>query len=136
MKKRIIALVTLLVLLLSICATSFAAKNPSATLTAASKSVKLGKQAYFTFDLDSGTYKKVDGVFRSKLNILILYKGKTVGAANWLWTGVQTYKCNAKIARTMSKGTYTMKYRVYKRKNASAKWTIGQKAKSSKFTVK
>jgi hypothetical protein len=137
MKKRIIALVALLVLLVSICATSFAKTTyPYAKLYGYSKSVTVGNQAYFKFKLKSGSaYKKLDGAFRAKLNILIKYDGKTLGAANWLWTGNQTYKCNALIKDGMEEGTYTMTYKTYKRKSASAKWTVGQKAKSVKFNV-
>ena len=136
MKKRIIALVTLLVLLVSISATSFAGKYPYAKLNGYSKSVTIGNQAYFKFTLKSGSaYKKLNGNFRAKLNILIKYDGKTIGAANWLWTGNQSYKCNALIKDGMEEGTYTMTYRTYKRKGTSAKWTLNQKAKSVTFNV-
>lgn len=133
MKKRIFALLTVMVLLV-LASTAFAV-NPTAELTSAGTTVKPGKTINFIFRLNSGTYTKKGDVFRAKLGTVVVYKGKTVGSSSWVWTGVQQYKLRARMANDAPTGKYTLKYSTYRRKNASVNW---KKIKTQKttFTVK
>ena len=137
MKKRLIALVMVMVLLLTAAATAFADTKPTAKLDSASKNqtVKPGKTIEFHFSLNSGSYKKKNNAFRSKLGINIVYKSKTVGSASWVWTGKQSYNLTAKVKGSAPVGKYTLKYPTYYRTKDSASWTK-VKTQSTKFKVK
>lgn len=134
MKKRVFALVTLMVLLVLAASTALAI-NPTAELVSGGNTVKPGKTINFIFKLNSGTYTKKGDVFRAKLGTVMIYNKKTVGASSWVWTGVQRYKLRARIAEDAPLGKYTLKYTTYRRKNASVNW---KKIKTQKttFTVK
>lgn len=138
MKRKIIALLTLLVLLVGMFSVSEAAVKPTASLRAGSQTqtLKLGKTATFVFDLNAGTYNKVGDVFRAKL-ISKVTKGKeTAGVASWVFTGKQVYKLRVKIdKKAPTKGNYKLSYTTYYRKNATAKW-VKVKTQSTKFKVK
>lgn len=136
MKKRLFVLLTVMVLLVTMAATAFAAK-PTATLVSKYKNqtVKAGKTISFWFKLDSGSYEKKDDAFRAKLGVLIVKDGATKGAANWVWTGKQTYKLRAKIQKAAEAGKYTVKYTTYYRSKEAAAWKKA-KTQSTKFTVK
>lgn len=137
MKKKIIALLTLLVLLVGMFSVSEAAVKPTASVRAGSQNqtVKLGKTASFIFDLNAGTYNKVGDVFRAKL-ISKVTKGKqTAGVASWVFTGKQVYKLRVKIDKKAPTGKYKLSYTTYYRKKDAAKW-VKVKTQSTKFTVK
>ena len=136
MKKRLLALVMVLVLMLATVSSALAAK-PTATINKASKNqtVKVGKEINFKFSLNSGSYSKKGGFYRAKLGILIMKDGDKMGSASWVWTGKQVYSCKAKLKKTAPLGKYNLQYTTYYRKNGSADWKK-VKTQSTKFTVK
>lgn len=139
MKRKIIALLTLLVLLVGMFSVSEAAAvKPTASLRAGSQyqTVKLGKTATFIFDLNAGTYNKVGDVFRAKLVSKVTKGKETAGVASWVFTGKQVYKLRVKIdKKAPTKGNYKLSYTTYYRKKATAKW-VKVKTQSTKFKVK
>ncbi len=137
MKKRLFALLTVLVLVLSLASVSLAAK-PTATLlkNSQNQTVAPGKTIYFKFKLNSGSYTKVGDKFRAKLGLTVDFNSKQVGAASWVWTGTQNYKVKFKLKKDAPQGTYTLNYTTYCRgKKESASWKK-VKAKSVDFSVK
>ena len=137
MKKRIIALLTLMVLLVGMFAFASAATKPSATLHKSSQNqtISAGETIVFNFTLKSGGYKKVGDAFRAKLVTNITKGTKQLGTASWVWTGTQRYQLKAKIAEKAATGKYKMSYTTYYRKNADSAWKK-VKTGSTKFTVK
>lgn len=136
MKKRILALLTVLVLVLALSATAFAAQ-PSALISAKSKNqvVKAGKTINFTFTLKSGkSYTKQDKGFRAKLDTIISKDGTNIANSSWAWSGTQKYRLTCSVAKKAPAGKYTLAYTVYYRKQATNDWTRG-KSKSTFFTV-
>ena len=135
--KKIIALVAVLVLVLGCVTTAFAATKPTASVVKASKNqtVKPGKTVTFQLKLKSGSYNKIDGVFRSKVGIVITKDGTVVGSTSWLWEGNQTYQFTAKVNKNAPTGTYKVAYTTYLKAKATSDWKK-VKTKTFKFTVK
>jgi len=136
MKKRLIAVLTLLVLVLSLSVTAMAAEKPTATLTKAPAIVRLGKTATFTFKLDSKDYAAEDGVFRAKLISKISKGSEVAGNAVWAWTGAQTYKLRAQIKKTAPTGNYKLSYTTYYRADESSSWKKAGKTRTQIFKVR
>ena len=137
MKKRLFALLTVMVLVLSLASVSLAAK-PTATLYKSSQDqiVAPGKTIYFKFKLNSGSYTKVGDKFRAKLGLTVDFNSKQVGAASWVWTGTQKYKVQFQMKKNAPEGTYTLNYTTYCRgKKESASWKK-VKANSVDFRVR
>jgi uncharacterized protein (DUF58 family) len=137
MKKRIIALLTLMVLLVGMFAFASAETKPSANLhkTSQHQTITAGETITFTFSLRSGSYKKVGDAFRAKLVTKISKGSKQLGTASWVWTGTQKYQLKAKIAESSPAGTYKMAYTTYYREDAASSWQK-VKTKSTTFKVK
>ena len=142
MKKRILALLTVLVLITSLCmTTAMAAKRnpPTARLlnTKSEMTVKAGKTITFNFKLNSGLYTKSGKAFRAKMDTAISMKDdeKTLGVATWQFTGKQNYSLSTKVKKNAVKGTYTLSYTTYFRNKGTDSWQKGI-AKSADFTVK
>jgi len=137
MKKRIIALLTLLVLVLSMNVTAMAAaKMPTASLTSAPAIIKRGETNVFTFRLKSNDYPAVDDVFRAKLICRITKGTKATGNAVWSWTGSQIYKLRVGIKKSAPIGKYKLSYTTYYRKTATTSWKKTGKTNTTYFTVK
>jgi hypothetical protein len=134
MKKRIIALVTLLVLLVTMSATAMAATKPTAKLKSEkTQTVAPGNAATLEFMLKSGTYTKKGDAFRSKLYIELSQGSTKISNCSWVWTGNQKYSCRLSFKKNATLGKYTVKYTTYYRKSAAAAW---KKAKTSKCFIK
>ena len=87
--KRIIALVLVLIMAMGIVVEASAASYPRVSIQASSRNqaVKRGDKVYFYFNLDSGSFGKKGGVYRTRFEIYI-YKGKTLIAEDaFLFSG-------------------------------------------------
>ena len=134
MKKRTVALLTVLVLILTVFGSAMAAK-PTAVLTKAPTAITRGKIASFIFKLDSKSYAAKSDTLRAKLETIVAKGSQQTGSASWVWTGTQSYVLRVGMKKAAPAGTYKLIYRVYYRKNASGKW-IKASGKSYKFTAK
>ena len=137
--KRILAAMLVALTLLSCNVTGFAATKPTASLVSKSAStVKRGKKLKVTYRLNSGSYKKKNGVWRSRFTQLVDYKsigGTRYGVSDDVFTGNFNYIFTWKINKSLPTGKYYLVYGTFYRKNASASWTVNT-AKSTTFKVK
>lgn len=140
MNKRAVAFALALVLVLSLaCTSALAATKPSAKLTSVSTtSIKRGKTQTWKYRLDSGSYKKKSGVWRSEFAMFIC-KGSTSGTVyaykDVYFTGKINYTLKWKVPKTTPTGKYVNLYGTYFRKNSSYSFKCNS-AKTKTFKVK
>ena len=137
--KRLIAFALVLVMVLALCATAFAA-NPSAALTNSkykSQTVKRGKTVKWQFNMNCGSYKKKGSTWRAAFESYIAKGGKkgTIYASTggyFTGKGKQTFQW--KIPKTVPTGKYTLAYYTLYRDN-KGRWH-STSIKTAKLNVK
>jgi hypothetical protein len=136
MKKRVTAVLLLLVLVLSLATSAMAASvKPTAKLTGSPSTVARGKMVRFVFRLDSKDYAAKKDVYRSKLITWISKGSQRTGNAVWVWTGKQYYHLRVKFAKKAPTGKYKLSYTTYYRTSGTASWRK-VKTQTQAFTVK
>ena len=132
--KKLIAFALVLVLVVTLCATAFAAK-PSATLYSQYKnqSVKRGKTVKWVYKLKSGSYTKKYGQWRASFDMYIL-KGSIYGTqyayGGVYFTGTYNKGYQWKVPKyTTPKGTYYNLYGTSYLKNGSWRVSTANKTK-------
>ena len=139
MTKRIIAFSLVLVIVLTICATAFAAK-PTATIYSEYKNqkVKRGKTVTWKYKLKSSSYSQLYGYYyRARFDTYIC-KGSKSGPVyaydQKLFTGNGSLKERWKVPKTTPKGKYINLYGTFYRSYGGS-WYVGM-AKTTKLTIK
>ena len=133
--KKWIALLLAMVLVLSLCATAFAAK-PTAKLYSSKYNgfkVKRGNTAVWIYKLNSGSYTRKSGVWRSRFieNQFDKYNNPICEFGDYVFTGKLNFRVRLYIPSSAKKGKYYNRFETYYRKNSSAKWKINTKKKST-----
>ena len=140
MKKRMVALFLVVVLALSVLSTVALAAYPTATLRSVSTtSVKRGKTITFKFYLNSGSYTKQSGYYRSRFNSYILkgsVNGDAVADNATYFTGRGNFNLKWKVPKTTKKGKYVNLYGTFYRYSIySNSWYVNT-ARTKNFKVK
>ena len=130
--KKIIAFALVLVMILTLCATAFAAK-PTMTLKGNKhKTVTRGKTYSYKFELNCGSYKKKGSQFRAEyVWASIDPKSYATIFRDYLFTGKATKTWKIKFNKSLSAGKYTMLYGTYYL--SGKKWKV---AKASDYVYK
>ncbi|MBR6442683.1 MAG: hypothetical protein IKS46_03260 [Clostridia bacterium] len=137
--KRLIAFALVLVMVLTLCATAFAA-NPSASVVSKYKSqtVKRGKTVKWEFQLKCGSYKRKGSTWRASFDSYIAKGGKkgTIYASTYTlyFTGNGKHTVKWKVPKTVPTGKYTLGYYTSYRDN-KGRWHATS-TKTAKLTVK
>lgn len=137
--KKWIALLLAMVLVLSLCATAFAAK-PSVSLAKKyqNQTVKRGKTVYWTFKLKCGSYKQLYGYYwRASFDMFVLQgsvSGKEVGWYGEYFTGNGNCPLKWKVPKTLAKGKYVVLYGTSYRKYGGT-WKVNS-AKTTNLKLK
>ncbi len=141
--KKFVALLLVLVLVLSLCATAFASK-PTATIFNKSKNltIKRGKTVTWHFKLDCGSYKRIKKnnkwYYRAEFDSYVLkgnVNGKLVAGTAFTFTGkIKDQKVAWKVPKKQATGKYTNLYGTFYREYGG-KWKVNT-AKTTKLTIK
>ena len=139
--KRLIAFALVLIMVLTLCATAFAATKPSVSIDKKyqNQTIKRGKTIKWAYKLNPGSYKLKNGYYRSRLFAWIC-KGSKNGVLvtePYLYDfyGKHTFTLQWKVPKKTAKGKYVHVFGTAYRKNGSDSWRIA-KTKTSKITVK
>lgn len=128
MKKRIVAMSLVLVLVLSLAATAFAAYYPTATIKSYSKKqyVHRGNKIYWTFALKSNSFSRIGSYYMAGYTIEAHYKKKTGSKAaygTWYFTGKLNHTVNWSVPSYQSTGKYYLLYAaIYRYSTSSSTW--------------
>ena len=138
--KKLIAFALVLVLVVTLCATAFAAK-PSATLYSQYKnqSVKRGKTVKWVYKIKSGSYTKLYGYYwRASFDMYVIkgnVNGKVYAYGGVYFTGTNNNKgYQWKVPKSTPKGKYVNLYGTSYRSYGGS-WRVNS-AKTTKLTVK
>ena len=125
MKKRLVAFSLVLVLVLSLACTAFAAKPTVKLYKTAPTSVKRGKTITYYVEVNSQSYSAKNGVKRAQWRQYLLNskKQKLVKGQTKTFTGVKRYKSVWTISSSATTGTYYYATDMwYRSSKAGAKW--------------
>lgn len=140
--KRFIAFALVLVLVLTLCATAFAAK-PTATMLSKYKNQKVrrGKNISFQYKVDSksyGLYRSGGWIYkRAMICVMNAYKGKVLSHKDGFWAGKQTTPKAYFTWKTYGapKGKWINYYTTYYRPGSGSIW-YKAKQKKANFYIK
>lgn len=138
--KRVVALSCVLILVLSLCATAFAAYYPSATIKSYSKSqyVHRGNKIYWTFKLKSNSFYRIGSYYMAGYTVEGHYRKKTgtkVCNGTWYFTGNLNHTVNWSVPSYQSTGKYYLLYAaIYRYSTSSSTWYYNS-VKSTTFRV-
>ena len=123
--KRIVSVMIIVLVLISAMAPAYADCKPTASYQkySSTQTVRRGQTAKLVFTLNSGSYARRSGVFRSRFTMLI-YKGSryTGYGKDVLFTGNFRYILSWNVPRRMATGRYTILYCTGYRANGRCCW--------------
>ncbi len=117
--RKVAALLLALVLIAGLSVPAFAVTYPTASVRSYTTSIRRGRTATFRYYLNSGSYTRYRGIWRSEIELKIFNNnsGRCVAYAEVYFTGRLNHTFTWRVPSNIATGRYRVNYRTYFNKN-------------------
>ncbi len=116
--RKVAALLLALVLITGLSVPAFAVTYPTASVRSYTTSIRRGRTATFTYYLNSGSYTRYRGIYRSEIEVKVFNgSGYCVAYSELYFSGRFNHTFRWSVPSYIATGRYRVNYRTYFNKN-------------------